>query len=469
MVFSSLFFLYTFLPLSLALYFLLPSREGKNGVLILSSLVFYAWGEPFFVLFLLGSSVVDYFVGRIIEKNKGTWKAKGALLFSLIYNLGILLVYKYSGFLVETLNGVTGLGLPVPDLPLPLGISFYTFQTLSYVIDVYRGEVESQKSYPRYLLYLSLFHQLVAGPIVRYKDVARDINHRHFSWDDAAYGVRRFSYGLAKKVILANNLGALVTSGMASQGPEASVLGAWWAILLFALQIFFDFSAYSDMAIGLGRIYGFHYKENFDYPYAAKSATEFWRRWHMSLGSFFRDYLYIPLGGNRKRATLNLFIVWFLTGLWHGAHGNFILWGLYYGVLIFLERWVENHLKWKSPRVVSHLYLVILTLVGWNLFYLEGSVSGLENLARMFSFGTLPWVSPLPVLQFQQNFVLVVLALLACVPWARAVRSQFENRRPRFLTVWDKGLGIGWSVILLLLSTAFLVGSSYNPFLYFRF
>jgi len=469
LVFSSLLFLYIFLPLCLAFYFLVPLRSWKNAVLILFSLIFYAWGEPVFVVLLLASSLVDYFLARVIERHRGQVLSKIAVGLSLSFNLGVLVLFKYSGFFLENINLTFGLSLPIVEFHLPLGISFYTFQTISYVIDVYRHEVPAQKHYPLYLLYLSLFHQLVAGPIVRYKDVEGDIRHRLFSWSDMAYGIRRFSYGLIKKVLLANTLGEVAARFLQGDASVQSILGSWWAILLFALQIFFDFSAYSDMAIGLGRMFGFHYKENFNYPYIARSATDFWRRWHMSLGSFFRDYVYIPLGGNRKRGIFNLFLVWFLTGFWHGAHWNFIAWGLYYGLLIFLERWVTKTFKWEAPAPLGHLYLILITLVGWNLFYLDKDVSGFINLGQMFGFGNVPWVNEALSLQVHQNIFILLLGLMAALPWAPALRSRWQIRRPGLVQFWDQTLGLVTAVGLVGLSTLLLVGSSYNPFLYFRF
>jgi len=327
MVFSSLVFLYIFFPFCILIYFALPGLKLRNLSLLLTSLFFYAWGEPTWVLLLVFSSIVDYINGLVIEAYRGRIQAKLAVAWCLVFNLGILALFKYAGFIVSNLRAVTGLEIQVPDHHLPIGISFYTFQTISYIIDVYRGEVKAARSFVSFLLFISLFHQLVAGPIVRYVHIAAEIEGRKFSWDDFASGVDRFCMGLAKKVLLANAAGEAAKPFLDGHVQSLSVAGAWWGILLFGFQIYFDFSGYSDMAIGMGRMFGFHYHENFNYPYAARSATEFWRRWHISLGTFFRDYLYIPLGGNRQRFRMfaNLLFVWCLTGLWHGASWNFVL------------------------------------------------------------------------------------------------------------------------------------------------
>src|SRR6056297_3076471 len=333
MVFSSLFFLFLFLPLNLIIYNLVTSLKAKNLILIIFSLIFYAWGEPIWISLLIFSATIDYFNGKIIEKNRGNFKAKSTLAFSIFINISLLVFFKYYGFVVESINQTLNLTLTYKEFGLPIGISFYTFQTLSYTIDVYRGKVSSQKSYLKFLMFVSLFHQLVAGPIVRYKDIAKEIEYRTVSLSRFNKGILRFINGLGKKVIIANTAGNLAGFFLDGNIENLSVLGSWYGISLFAVQIYFDFSGYSDMAIGLGHMCGFTYRENFNYPYIAKSATDFWRRWHISLGSFFRDYVYIPLGGNKKRHILNLSIVWFLTGLWHGASWNFVLWDC---ILVFL-------------------------------------------------------------------------------------------------------------------------------------
>ncbi|MCA9637701.1 MAG: MBOAT family protein, partial [Myxococcales bacterium] len=334
MVFASLVFLYVFLPLNLLTYYGLRRESHRNLALIAASLIFYAWGEPVWVSLLILSSALDYVHALIIERWRGSGWAKAALASSIVTNLGLLGAFKYSGFLARGLNDAFGLGLSVPEFALPIGISFYTFQALSYVADVYRGEVAAQRSYLKFLLFLSLYHQLVAGPIVRYVHIAREIAERRHTLADFSGGITRFCVGLFKKVCIANVAGQLVMRTMEVDPGGLSVAEGWFGLLMFSLQIYYDFSGYSDMAIGLGMLFGFHYHENFNYPYVARSAAEFWRRWHISLGSFFRDYLYIPLGGRRRRPIRNLLIVWGLTGLWHGASWNFVLWGLYFGVLI---------------------------------------------------------------------------------------------------------------------------------------
>lgn len=338
MVFSNTLFLYLFLPINLILYYAVKSRKWENFILIIFSLAFYAWGEPVWIFLLIFSSLVDYGHGLFIEKYRGTKLAKIGLLSSICINLGLLITFKYSAFLYENLNNIFNLSLEIPKFSLPIGISFYTFQTLSYTVDVYKGEVKAQKHFSKFLMYVSLYHQLVAGPIVRYSDVEEEIESRVTTVENFSSGISRFTIGLAKKVLIANVAGQFVTQYMNSDLSSITVLEAWFGIAMFTIQIYFDFSGYSDMAIGLGKMFGFTYMENFNYPYISKSATEFWRRWHISLGSFFRDYVYIPLGGNRKNMIFNLFVVWFLTGIWHGASWNFILWGLYFGILVYLEK-----------------------------------------------------------------------------------------------------------------------------------
>ena len=337
MVFSSLIFLYLFLPACVILYFLRPSISYKNWVLVIFSLIFYAWGEPVYVLVLVFSALVNYFFGRLIGDTTSRRRAKGLMIGSVVFNLVLLGYFKYIGFLVENLN-LLGLHLPVPQVALPIGISFYTFQTLSYVIDVYRGQVSVQRSYRDFLLYVSLFPQLIAGPIVRYSEIEPQMAVRKINYSSIFYGVLRFSIGLGKKVLIANYAGNIATQMLDGNLATSTTLGGWLGILMYTFQIYFDFSGYSDMAIGLGRMFGFRYAENFDLPYTSHSITEFWRRWHISLGSFFRDYVYIPLGGNRRHQILNLLIVWTLTGLWHGASWNFALWGLYSEIARFLEK-----------------------------------------------------------------------------------------------------------------------------------
>ena len=472
MIFSSLVFLYLFLPLNLLLYFALRREQHRNLVLIVFSFVFYAWGEPVWISLLLLSATVDWIHGLLIERWRGTPRTRLVVLSSLTINLGILGIFKYSGFLYEQINAVLGTHLASPEFALPIGISFYTFQTVSYVVDVYRGKLEAQRSYTKFLMFVSLYPQLVAGPIVRYADIAEQIDNRTHSLADASQGITRFCVGLFKKVCVANVAGELVAQYMNADLSALSVSEAWFGLFMFALQIYFDFSGYSDMAIGLGRIFGFHYPENFNYPYVARTATEFWRRWHMTLARFFRDYVYIPLGGKKRHPYRNLFIVWFLTGLWHGASWNFVLWGLYFGLLILLERLFLKRLLAAVPVFVSHAYLLFAVLMGWALFYFEDS-------ARLFSYCTLlfggtsaPLTSPeLPSI-IQQHLYWLVLALALCMPTYPWLRGRFLDTAfasPRNRPVLRLLSAVVNLALLLLPATALLVGQSYNPFLYFRF
>lgn len=461
MVFSSLYFIFMFLPISLVLYYQMPSREAKNWVLILSSLFFYAWGEPIWISLLLFSATIDFFHGLIIEKYRGGWQAKAAVASSLILNLGLLAIFKYSGMIVGTITGLTGIQYEYQGFSLPIGISFYTFQTISYTIDVYRGEAIAQKSFSKFLLFVSLFHQLVAGPIVRYVDVADEIENRVFKIDDFSYGINRFIIGLSKKVLIANTAGQISQGILAPNLSNASVLGSWLGILLFAFQIYFDFSGYSDMAIGMGKMFGFTYKENFNHPYISTSATDFWRRWHISLGSFFRDYLYIPLGGNRRNIYRNLFVVWFLTGLWHGASWNFVVWGLYYGFFIGIERWLKNNTRLSMPPIIGNIYCIIITLVGWVFFYFDKLGDGLAYLKQMFGLAGLPFKNLQFEILFDNNKYFIALAIIACTPLLSYVWRKFKIEETPIVLVTN--------FLLFFASIAMLVGQTYNPFLYFRF
>ncbi len=469
MIFADLFFIYLFLPLNLLFYFISKNLVYRNVVLVGFSFLFYAWGEPVWFLLLLTSAMLDYCHGRIIHRYRGTWIARASLCMSLAVDLGILFTFKYSGFFVTNLNALTGLSLPVPQFTLPIGISFYTFQTISYVVDVYRGDVEPQKNPAWYLLYLSMYHQLVAGPVVRYADVAREIQSRKTTAAEFSEGLTRMLFGLSKKVLIANTAGALSSQYLDANAASLSVGGAWAGALLFSIQIYYDFSGYSDMAIGLGRMFGFHYKENFNYPYIAKSATEFWRRWHISLGSFFRDYVYIPLGGNRKHQWLNLVVVWFLTGFWHGASWNFIFWGLYFGAFILIEKLFLLRLLKALPGLVGHVYLLILAVIGWTIFYFTDLGKLGAYLRVMLGLSGNPlWDSRLSITLVNHCFWLAV-ALLFCLPLVRMfkewVGKVLSPGAVSTLLCCQPVLNL----TLLLLSTAKLVGQSYNPFLYYRF
>ena len=474
MVFSSLIFLCGFLPLCLALYFLAPNLKIKNIVLLISSLLFYAWGEPVWVVLLLFSAVVDYINGRLIHHYRGRWQAKAALGASLVINLGLLATFKYMDFFLSNMGLLLGVPLPVTGLALPIGISFYTFQTLSYSIDMYRGKVEVQRSFARFLLFVSLFPQLIAGPILRYADIGPQLDNRRTTLPGFAYGITRFMCGLGKKVLLANYAGQTATailSGNLSQLPAAE---AWLGILMYAFQIYFDFSGYSDMAIGLGRIFGFSYGENFNLPYISRSITEFWRRWHISLGSFFRDYVYIPLGGNRRLQARNLLIVWFLTGLWHGASWNFVLWGLYFCAILVVEKYLLKRILSRIPAFFSWLYAFFFILMGWVLFYFTDLTSVAAMYAALFGGSGVFFTENTRIL-LTNNLPLLLLCAIGSSPLPRKLKDLILGGPPEdFLRSPLRRRIYGFSSLtynslILLLSLGSLVGSGYNPFLYFRF
>lgn len=472
MVFSSLFFLCVFLPITLVLYFSVKNRDMRNWILILASLFFYAWGEPVWVTILIFTTFFDYFSALWAERNRSNWRGKAAVAISVTVNLLILVFFKYSGFIAENINALLGTSLHTSRFNLPIGISFYTFQAISYVVDVYRGEVEAQKSPFKLLLYVSLFHQLVAGPIVRYKDIAWEIDHRSITIKNFNNGVSRFIVGLGKKVIIANTAGEIAGNFLGTDYSRLPVLGAWFGILMFALQIYFDFSGYSDMAIGLGKMFGFTYRENFDYPYISKSATEFWRRWHISLGSFFRDYVYIPLGGNRRHQIRNLAVVWLLTGLWHGASWNFILWGLYYFVLILLEKMVLLNLFNKLPAFFSRIYAILSVLVGWALFYHTDLRQAFRFIGVMFGINAASWSGAEISIHFANNGVFLAVALIGCTPVVKKIYEMVMKRLKKNykgMYVLDGVLRPAVNVGILVVSIIFMVGQTYNPFLYFRF
>jgi len=471
-VFSSLFFLCVFLPLNLILYYAIKNRAYRNWLLIATSLLFYAWGEPVWVTLLVCSSLLVYYAALIVDRNRGNWKGKAALALSVAGNLFILGFFKYAGFIAENLNSLLGTELPVPSFGLPIGISFYTFQAISYVADVYRGEVKAQPSFFKLLLFVSLFHQLVAGPIVRYKDIAGEIEQRVETPEQFNYGVSRFIMGLGKKVLIANTAGEISKNFLGTDYARLPVAGAWLGIFLFALQIYFDFSGYSDMAIGLGKMFGFTYKENFNYPYISRSATEFWRRWHISLGSFFRDYLYIPLGGNRNHQVRNLFVVWALTGLWHGASWNFVIWGLYYFALILLEKKFLLRLFKKLPPIISRVYLWAAVLVGWVFFYHLDLEEALQFLGIMFGVKAAAFSGPEVALHFWNNALFLLVAAAGCTPLMKEMGKRLNGGEPGkvpWISRIAKVAAPLANIAVLLLSIIFLVGQSYNPFLYFRF
>lgn len=471
MVFANLFFLYIFLPVNLILYYATRSYAVRNFVLVAMSFLFYAWGEPVWVLLLLASGFMVWLCSLLVERFAGTRRGKAALILAVTISLSLLGIFKYSGFLIENINAVLPLSLPVPQFSLPIGISFYTFQMISYIVDVYRGDVKAQPSFLRFIMYVSMYFQLVAGPIVRYSDVAWEIGHRTANANDISHGITRFCIGLLKKVAVANVAGSLLVQYMDGDLTKVTVLGSWFGAVLFMLQIYYDFSGYSDMAIGLGLMFGFHFVENFNYPYIAKTATEFWRRWHISLSSFLRDYLYIPLGGNRSHAWRNLFVVWFATGLWHGASWNFILWGLFFGVLIALERLGLRNLLEKLPGFISHFYLLFAVLISWVIFYFTDLSRAAQYLGIMFGLSGQPLTNSQTLLALEGNLFWLILAVVFCLPLARIASQQITAAaavsRPRqiILGILVPVMNLG----ILLICTAMLSGQCYNPFLYYRF
>lgn len=476
MVFSSLIFVFLFLPINLLLYKIAPSIRVKNAVMLVFSLIFYAWGDPVCLLLLVGMTFADWLISLYIEKCKAKGKSgKSGLWMMAVVNLGLLGFFKYTTFFLSNINAITGFPQKIPEILLPIGISFYTFQLISYVVDVYRGEVPAQKKFFRLLLYVSLFHQCIAGPIVRYRDVEAELEDRYVSANDLYSGIWRFCVGLAKKAVLANACANVADSLMGS-GPlseNVTVTGLWIGMLAFALQIYLDFSAYSDMAIGMGRMIGIHYLENFNYPYISNSVTEFWRRWHMSLGSFFRDYVYIPLGGNRKgviRTIINLFIVWFLTGFWHGASWNFVFWGLYFFVFLMIEKLFLLKLC-KKCKVFGVIYLLIVVYLGWILFRFESVSDILEVFKGIFGFGGHAFWNVETRAIVVPRIAVLVFSIIASTPIFKIIGEKFYalSFGSGVATVFY-GIGkIVIPVVLLLLSAAALAGDSYNPFLYFRF
>ena len=461
MLFSSIPFLYYFLPAVLIVYFLAPWKV-KNAVLFLFSLVFYGWGEPELVFLMMFTIALFYLCGLAIGRaGERIWK-RFWLMVSVVISLGLLGIFKYADFLIGSLNAVTGLRMPLLKLALPVGISFYTFQCLSYTIDVYRGDAEVQKDPVAFGTYVTLFPQLIAGPIVRYVDVAGELKERSHSWEDLVLGLRRFLVGLGKKVILADNFALLMK--LFRESGEPSVLFYWMYAVAFMLNIYFDFSGYSDMAIGLGRMFGFHFLENFDYPYLSKSVTEFWRRWHMSLGSWFRDYVYIPMGGNRVsrgRWIFNILTVWMLTGAWHGAAWNFVLWGLMYAVLLLVEKWVPA-LR-KLPGILRHGYVLLVTMLGFVLFNAESLSQAGSDIAALFGFGGLPVVTASTLYYLRSYALLFALGFMGATPAVKLTARKISETKAGPLLELLVMTG------LLLVCTGYLVDGSFSPFLYFRF
>ena len=464
MIFSSLTFLFAYLPLTLAVYFLAPLR-WRNLVLLLVSLFFYGWGEPVYISIMILSILIDYTHGMLVEKYRSNDKlARYFVGQSVAFNLLLLGFFKYWDFLVANLSLIPGVTVPQLGIALPIGISFFTFQTMSYTIDVYRRDAPVQRNIIRFGAFVTMFPQLIAGPIVKYKTVAEELNHREHTFENFAVGARRFCVGLAKKVLLANSIGALWEAQLAAQGADTlTVVGGWMGLLAFGFQIYFDFSGYSDMAIGLGWIFGFHFNENFDHPYLSKSVSEFWRRWHMSLTSWFREYLYIPLGGNRggtAKALRNILIVWFCTGFWHGASWNFILWGMYFALWLILEKYVLKNVLAKSPAVFKHFYTLVIVFVGWGIFAMEDLTVCEQYLSACF--GGAPLWSTVDGYTLR-SYVVTFVALVAA---STTLGVKGWNRLPAKVQKIMTPILMAMSLILC---TAYLVDGSYNPFLYFRF
>ncbi|WP_302625690.1 MBOAT family protein [uncultured Eubacterium sp.] len=470
MVFSSAIFLFLFLPIVFILYYILP-KKLRNTIMFLASLLFYAWGEPIYIFIMLFSTVFDYENGRLIEKCRKQEKekiCKVILILSIVVNLGLLMFFKYTDFFVGNINGLFGLSIDSLGLALPIGISFYTFQTLSYTIDVYRGVVQTQQNMINFGMYVSMFPQLIAGPIVRYSDIKNQVDSRDENVDEIAAGIRRFIMGLAKKIIIANQIGILWDEIESMTSFSTSL--AWIGAIAFTLQIYFDFSGYSDMAIGLGHMFGFTIPENFKHPYESRSITEFWRKWHITLGTWFREYIYIPLGGNRngvKKQVINLFIVWFLTGFWHGAGWNFILWGVYYFILLMLEKLFL--LKWMErwPQLLRHIYTLLFVVIGWVIFACTDLNVMCSVLKAMFGLGEGIAGGMSEYYMISYGVLFIIAAILATSVPMRIVRRLFLklNLNNNVKLIIKNCL----CVFVLIVSIAFLVGDSYNPFLYFRF
>lgn len=468
MLFSSIVFLFTFLPAVMILYYLLPVRS-RNVILLLASLVFYAWGEPVYLFLMLLSILFNYFSGLDIARNlQDKRAAKRSLVFNLIINLAVLGFFKYEGFVLDTLNGILPVHISYHALPLPIGISFYTFQILSYIIDVYRGNVKVQTNLPNFALYVTMFPQLIAGPIVQYADVDEQLASREISRTKFGEGSMYFIRGLAKKVLLANTSGMIFTEVSGLAKDNIAVMTAWLGAFAYMFQIYFDFSGYSDMAIGLGKMFGFEFNMNFNYPYVSKSITEFWRRWHISLSSWFRDYVYIPLGGNRVskiKHIRNLLIVWFLTGLWHGAAWNFVAWGLYYGVILIIEKYLLSPVLDRLPDVVRHIYSIVLVVIGWVLFFSSSFGQAADYIRVMFGAGAHGFADRESMYLLTSNLILWLILIFGSTP---LVHFRYEHmlRSKKWNTTIINSVVYA---ALFIVCIAYLVTETYNPFLYFRF
>ena len=463
MLFTSISFLYYFLPIVIILYFIVP-KKFKNFILFLSSIFFYFCGEPIYTFLMIGEIFIAYVGARYLEKHR----KKSILVSLLAIHIGALGLFKYSDFTINNINQIFGSKIPLLKLALPIGISFYTFQIISYVVDVYRGKVKAQKSFLKLATYVSLFPQLIAGPIVRYETIEKELDSRTSNFENFAYGVRRFVIGLGKKVLIANMLGELCD--VFSTTNEKSILFYWIFAISYSLQIYFDFSAYSDMAIGLGRMFGFHFLENFNYPYISKSITEFWRRWHMSLSSWFRDYVYIPLGGNRKETIIlvrNIFIVWALTGIWHGANWTFVIWGLMFGLLLIIEKlWLGKYIE-KLPDIFKRLYVIFIVMISFIIFNAGTMKEAFTNISGLFGANSTCIINDYTIYYLRSYLITIIIAIIGATPILKNIIEKLKTK-----SVMNKIINILEPiamVIIILIVTAYLVDNSYNPFLYFRF
>ena len=477
MIFADLFFIYAFFALCIIMYFISKNITYRNIVLVVFSLIFYAWGEPAYIVLLLFTTFINYLSGLLIEKAQNK-KRSGRLILALvlIVDLGLLGVFKYSDFIITNINALFSLNIPLPEFNLPLGISFYmpigisfyTFQTISYIMDCYWGTTKVQHNYGKFLMYISLFPQLVAGPIVRYHTVAAEIDNRTTTAADVSAGITRIIIGLAKKVLLANSLSVIVDGLFAGSGiSELSVLATWFGAIIFALQVYFDFSGYSDMAIGMGLIFGFHFDENFKHPFISKNITEFWQRWHISLGTFFKDYLlYVPIFGKRRQY-LSLFLVWFCTGLWHGASWNFIIWGLYFGIFIMLERLITIKRMKKIPSLLSHIYAMLIVIVGFGIFYFTDMTKLGDFFKNIIGLNGNAFADKILLSTFMNNIFLIAVSVICSLPIVSSLKRLVEKRPG--LTPLFNTLKLIACIALLIVSTIFLVDATNNPFLYFNF
>lgn len=466
MVFSSVVFLYIFLPIMLLFYFLVP-KKFKNAIMILASLIFFAWGEIRYILIMLLLAIMDFFCGKkITQYNDDKKKKRFYLLVDVVVNLLILFFFKYADFIITNINTITGFDIPLLNIPLPIGVSFNTFQSLSYIIDVYKGTVKCEKSFYNYLTYTTLFPQIIAGPIVRYETVDEELETKNISLDNFSRGMKRFIIGLGKKVLIANNVGVLWNVIETGAYTELTMSFAWLGIIAFALQIYFDFSGYSDMAIGLANIFGMDFDENFNYPYISRSITEFWRRWHITLSSWFKDYIYIPLGGNRKgfaKQIRNILVVWFLTGAWHGASWNFILWGVYFGVILILEKLFILKVLDKLPKIIGHIYSIILILISWCIFAFEDLSKVINYIRAMFANNI---IYNNETIYYCKNYIFIIIVGIICsIPLWKKFKEKIDKKNSVTLEIITT---FGY-IAILILSTASLVTDSFNPFLYFRF